>query len=1194
MTISRRIGFAAPPEKRPTGWKWDEMIWTKEQERHQSVIPTLMDPDISLIPEDLWRSGIGDGEDLRIINVVEDPHAGVPWYPVIKPGYYYLAWEQFYLFSPNSIIAFGGEETHSVWTNLTKVDLFWPPKPGEPIVVSFMHRREDGDVRDIDNFRHRVRFTGSTVIETDQYGDLVSKTEAIDLDSEGNVVDYNIANLPVNPEPRPLEFVVIQRPETFTKEWMPSNHVVGQGTGLLEVVTLGATPVYGPPVAFSNMNLFTDYVHDDTPVNPGEYSIGYAGSVNIPEGEVWVMTELDEDQIPGYVTYWTDFPATLLFNDYYVSRIGIEGWPPSAGTPPYELVTQGDYIGKSRMLPSQSFYLSYFPVLHPEEVRVFIYDPRNLQVEEWIRIEDLTIAGPDDKVFSISPDGGFVLFGDGVRGKIPHRYAHISAHYQYIPLVEYMPDESILAIVPETINLQPLNNSVHRGFIFLGHKEPIVDQLVLVTNRPRVPDRPDTYGPIDAGNDFALLTCTAFTNEGDVVPEQELTWTLVPPLGYINGTNPYYTPVRTVTDQSGRSRVTYTPVRTAVDMGVMVNLFEGDGSSTGNLTSTYQPNDTLILDEDVEGSIEDMWIFMVTNDDPMLPYDSARREGGRYVVLYRWDEDFYGAGPPPAGEWVPVRPSQLIGTKRILFDYSIPSPTDTPSLVQYAVLMDRIVNVNATTMNPVTGVQIISNDLKLFIRIPASQRGVFTLSGDTPDGSALDSAAYLSIARDGAMRFVFTGAPTSSTTSSTSSTTTTTGTGTTTSSTASTTSSTASTASTSSSTSTTATASTSSSTASTTSSTASTASTSSSTSTTASTSSSSSTSSTTSTTATAEIYCMFSEDFLPVSGEIQYTDLEIRGTDLYVASRGSIMKLDITNPALPVYTTKMNAPVASHNCMHFVGDYAYTADPHGYQRISIWNWNTMTYLGYHDTAPPFGFQFFNSRDPALVDSYAAGGYLYIADTGNGRLVILDISVPATPSFVTAYAPGADFAYIKSLKLDWPILYVGAYEPGVTGNVTALDVSNPLSISVVDQIYDTRFAHHDDMKLDLATNTLWVKSKEAVTLDEQLIAIDITNPASMSIVGNASWPYESGQAADVIDIVSNDTIFVAKLDTFRFDISDRTNPTDITPAGNWWKECIFGIGFDRSFSGILANGNTYIYGCEYNFGDSKISVFYISP
>lgn len=764
MAISRKIGFAAPEHKRPTGWKWDEMIWAKEQQRHQAVIPTLMDPDISLIPEDLWRSGIGDGEDLRIMNVVEDPHAGIPWRPVIKPGFYYLAWEQFYLFSPNSVVAFLGTDTHDVWGDLSKVDLFWPPKGGEPFVISYLHRRDDGDIRDVKKFRHRIRFTGETVIETDQYGDLVSKTEAVDLDADGNVVDYNIANLPVDPEPRPREFVVIQRPEAFTKEWIDSNHTVGQGTSSLEVVVLGGTPVYGPPVAFSNMNLFLDYVHDTMPLNPGEYSIGYAGSINVPEGEVWVMTD-DQDQVPGYVTYWTDYPATVLFNDYYVKRIGFES--PSG----YEEVSSGDFIGKSRMLPNQSFYLSYFPVLDPTEVRIFVYDPRNEQYSEWLRADDLETAGPDDEVFSISPDGGFVLFGDGIKGKIPHRYAYIAAHYEYVPLIEYMPDETILPVKPDTINLQPLNNSVHRGFIFLGHKEPLVDQLILTTDRPRVPGRPEVYGPIDAGNDYALLTCTAYARDGDVVPDQELRWALDPSLGYINGTNPYYTPVRTVTDQSGRSRVTYTPVRTAVDMGVIVNLYEGDGSSTTNLTSTHQPNDTLILDEPVEGSVNDMWVFMVTNDDPLLPYDPARREGGRYVVLYRWDEDYYHDGVAPAGEWVPVRPAQMVGTKRILFDYSLPSPSEVPSLVQYVIIMDRVVTVNASTMNPVTGVQVISNDLKLLLRIPASQRGVFTLSGSVPDGSALDSAAYLTIARDGTMRFIFSVQSSTSTSSTTTTTT---------------------------------------------------------------------------------------------------------------------------------------------------------------------------------------------------------------------------------------------------------------------------------------------------------------------------------------------------------------------------------------------------------------------------------------
>ena len=278
MTDNRRIGFDVAENLRPIGWKWDEMIWTKEHERHQAVIPTLMDPDISLIPEEIWRSGIGDGQDLKIVRVVEDPHSGTPWRPVVRPGFYYIANEQFYLFGPNSIIAFGGLETDTIFTNLSKVDLILPPKPGSHIRVAFMHRRSDGDVRDIDRFRHRVRFTGKTVTETDQYGDLVSRTEAVDLDVDDNVVDYNIANLPVAPEQRPLEYTVIQRPEAWQKEYITSNHPAGQGTSALEVIVLENVPINGPAIAFSNQNLFNDYVDDAVPTVVGEFSIGYAGN----------------------------------------------------------------------------------------------------------------------------------------------------------------------------------------------------------------------------------------------------------------------------------------------------------------------------------------------------------------------------------------------------------------------------------------------------------------------------------------------------------------------------------------------------------------------------------------------------------------------------------------------------------------------------------------------------------------------------------------------------------------------------------------------------------------------------------------------------------------------------------------------------------------------------------------------------
>jgi len=85
-----------------------------------------------------------------------------------------------------------------------------------------------------------------------------------------------------------------------------------------------------------------------------------------------------------------------------------------------------------------------------------------------------------------------------------------------------------------------------------------------------------------------------------------------------------------------------------------------------------------------------------------------------------------------------------------------PTPADIPNLVQYAVLMDRIVTVRASTINKITGVRIVSNPINLFIRIPSAQRGIYTVGAiEPPHGSTLDSATYLTISRDGTNRFIF-------------------------------------------------------------------------------------------------------------------------------------------------------------------------------------------------------------------------------------------------------------------------------------------------------------------------------------------------------------------------------------------------------------------------------------------------------
>jgi hypothetical protein len=263
-----------------------------------------------------------------------------------------------------------------------------------------------------------------------------------------------------------------------------------------------------------------------------------------------------------------------------------------------------------------------------------------------------------------------------------------------------------------------------------------------------VPDRAETYGPISAGNDYALLTCTAFDKDGGSVPDVDISWKLNPSMGFINGASPLYTRVSTTTDSSGKTRVVYTPVRTAGDMGTTVYLFDGLGNPLDNIKTTTIANDTLELSEFVEANVEDIFVFMVLDDDPLQPYNPYTRTGGRRVVLYRYDET--------EGNYVLVTPSSVINKDNLVFDYSLPTPTDYPNLVQYDVITDRIIEAKATTVNPVTGLLIESNPIKFYLDIPESQKGVYTLPTATDKtGSTLDSAVYLTIDRFGAVKFIF-------------------------------------------------------------------------------------------------------------------------------------------------------------------------------------------------------------------------------------------------------------------------------------------------------------------------------------------------------------------------------------------------------------------------------------------------------
>jgi len=73
-----------------------------------------------------------------------------------------------------------------------------------------------------------------------------------------------------------------------------------------------------------------------------------------------------------------------------------------------------EVLGSSNGYPDQRFYLSNVPVL---DIKVLIDEGQGFQ--EWKEVEDFTSSSETDKHYILNRGTGEVLFGDGIKGKIP-------------------------------------------------------------------------------------------------------------------------------------------------------------------------------------------------------------------------------------------------------------------------------------------------------------------------------------------------------------------------------------------------------------------------------------------------------------------------------------------------------------------------------------------------------------------------------------------------------------------------------------------------------------------------------------------------------------------------------------------------------------------------------------------------------
>lgn len=146
--------------KKIEGWHWDKRTWPSEDESLQPFhIPMLYDPPFYDTEDSDWTSGIGHGDDLKLLEVVQVYRDGQKlWIPKVEHGYFFHYYNQFYLYSDGLTTSRLTEAVDS--GNFQYVTLDDVPKPTVPVrVYNYVYDATRGRYEYGTEFEKRLDFT---------------------------------------------------------------------------------------------------------------------------------------------------------------------------------------------------------------------------------------------------------------------------------------------------------------------------------------------------------------------------------------------------------------------------------------------------------------------------------------------------------------------------------------------------------------------------------------------------------------------------------------------------------------------------------------------------------------------------------------------------------------------------------------------------------------------------------------------------------------------------------------------------------------------------------------------------------------------------------------------------------------------------------------------------------------------------
>lgn len=726
------------------GWVWGEMYWPSDFSRNEDAsIPTLLDPDVSKTSDLIWQSGIGDGEDVRLKRIMKDPFLRT-WNPKVMTGHYFVHRDGFYFYSDESVM-----ETLTAAKDgdgRSFIDLWFRPQVGTPVTAAYLKYNANKDILFDTEFRQTSKFTGHR-----------AKGKELDTDLDAGHVDKSKDEFKLTHD---LENIVLNETLSATVDAnLVASFVLGSAPLSVYNLTLTRTDIFKTELSFNDwIQRYQDFLANPQGANPlqaGEYYIGYKDS-NAPQGVIQVLLPKTYGDY-GQISYTKNYPSRVTFNkDVVVTKTDVE-------------------IGRTQGIQKEEILLTQFPALDLSSPGILDVDNFTLKVDEgagdvvWTRVSVLP-ANDEGNTYLLDPDYGRVTLG---RTTIPD--STVKATWKVVPLIEYEPSGSSKCYTERTLDLDPVMNSLSRGFIYLSNKILRLHHIHLLAPGHAVNASTSNYGPVKGGVELIRLLAKLHDSDHDPIAGTEVLFenheenagNFISASARSNELGEAYAQFlargdvaafqsnvelyESVADPAAQNLPADDAAMVSI-AGKVINENPGAGYNWNGDAGPWVDN-ALLVPDILKGSVSNTYVFVVENDDPANPYMNQLRVGGRASILAFKN----------TGSWHVLKPIKMTvdgETTKVIFDRELRTKDTTPVIhterlvkptqvagnpgfetMQFRVISDRILTFTAKSVDPPV---VTSNEVKFDIQLKNQLLGEWTLPTPTnTDGSGLGGAVWM-------------------------------------------------------------------------------------------------------------------------------------------------------------------------------------------------------------------------------------------------------------------------------------------------------------------------------------------------------------------------------------------------------------------------------------------------------------------